>query len=108
RGGVTRGGDEDIDLGEKLVEALLHEAAETHGFEVILGGGFEGGFETRGLRGVGKLVDFAAGDEFLEDRRLFGVEDGGEGGSVGEGGELLFDEGDAGLFEGVERGAEGG
>ncbi len=56
---------------EHLGEFLLDQAAQPHGLQIILGRQVQTGFQAGDLRRVGKLIHLPAGDQRLENGRLF-------------------------------------
>ena len=82
-----------------LRELGLHQAAQAHRLQVVLGGKFQAGFQSGDLRLVGQFVDFAAGDQRFEDRTHFAVENGGKRRAVRKVRQLGFDELHAGRLE---------
>ena len=67
-----------------LPTSCLHQAAHAHRLQIVLGGQFQAGLEAGDLRLVGQFVHLAAGDQRLEDRPHFAVQNGGERRAVGE------------------------
>ena len=102
------GGEQHVHRAEDLADFGLHEAAQAHGLQIVLGGKFEAGFQAGDLRLVGQFIDFAAGDQRFENRTHFAVEDGGKGRAVGEVRQLGFHELHAGRLEHRDGGIEGG
>ena len=66
-GAHAAGGEQNVELREQPANFLLHDRADAHGLQIILGGDFEARFQARDMFGVGELIDFAARNKGLEN-----------------------------------------